>query len=260
MLGAERLEIIQNLVIEQGFLTVEELAQQLDVSLMTIRRDLDRLSAKGVIERCYGGATYRAETSREKDYDLKKSEHHTSKQAIACKAIEQIRDGDVLFLDSGTTTFEIAPLLKKRSNLTVFTNDLAIASYLQTTDVTLFLIGGQVQRETGTLFGETALDMLSRFRFNVSFIGAMAIDATYQVLSPTIEKAYFKQKILSVSSRNFLVADSSKFYQQSMVSVCNLDQFTGVITDRSFSPGELKKIDEKGIMILRAEGSLTCTP
>lgn len=260
MLGAERLEIIQNLVIEHGFLTVEELSKELDVSLMTIRRDLDRLSAKGVIERCYGGATYRAETSQEKEYALKKSEHHTIKQSIAYKAIDQIRDGDTLFLDSGTTTFEIAPLLKKRNNLTVFTNDLAIASYLQTTDVNLFLIGGQVQKETGTLIGETALDMLSHFRFSVSFIGAMAIDAAFQVLSPTIEKAYFKQKILSVSSRNFLVADSSKFYQQAMVSVCNLDRFTGVITDRNFSSGEMKKIDEKGIMIIHAEGGSLCTP
>ncbi|MCD8498690.1 MAG: DeoR family transcriptional regulator [Clostridiales bacterium] len=66
------MEIIQNLVIEHGFLTVEELSKELDVSLMTIRRDLDRLSAKGVIERCYGGATYRAETSQEKEYALKK--------------------------------------------------------------------------------------------------------------------------------------------------------------------------------------------
>ena len=156
MLMAERQLKILGMIQDNGSVQVEELAKKLDVSHMTIRRDLEKLQKDGLIERCHGGAVNKTEVN----YAVKSVSNHTQKEKIALKAAEFIRGGTTIFLDAGTTTYEIAKHIMEYENMTVVTNDLEVALLLKSSRVELFICGGYIQKSTGSAVGYYATQMM----------------------------------------------------------------------------------------------------
>lgn len=249
MLAAERQAKIVELVKDRGSVLVEELAMELQVSPMTIRRDLEKLHQENVIERCHGGAVVKQEIS----YSDKKVHNRPVKEAIAHQCFEFVNEGDVVFLDAGTTTYEIAVDLLKFKNLTVVTNDLQIANILQKSEFNLMICGGSVQKETGSTTGAFAIQMLQRFRFDVGFFGATSINDMLEIMNPTVDKAFFKQSALERCDRAYLAVDASKFNRQAMSKVNDISDYTAIVTDYHFSERMKKKIMENGGAIISVE-------
>lgn len=247
MLMAERQLRILNMIQHNGSVQVDELAAELQVSTMTIRRDLEKLQQEGVIERCHGGAVSKTEVS----YADKRAVNHEEKEKIAAKAAEFIREGDAVYLDAGTTTYEIARRIM-HLELTVVTNDLEIALLMKNSKAELILCGGYVQKSTGSTYGYYATQMMGDFRFDIGFFGAAAINEEFQVLTPTTDKAFLKRLLVKQSQQSFLTVDGSKFSRQGINRINSLADYTAVITDYDFNENNKQLTEKMGVTIIKA--------
>lgn len=246
MLPSERYACIAEIIRQTGSAAVETLAKEFDVSVMTIRRDLAKLDQEGIIERCHGGAVIRRETN----YQEKKCAHADEKKRIAQKAIEFVQDGDTVFLDAGTTVYEIAKLLPAKKDITAITTDLEIAYLLNQTDVETVICGGLIQKATGSTIGVFVNMMMRDLYVNTAFFGAHSIDANFNILTPTAEKAVMKRTICEHANSRYLAVDGSKFYRQALMRVNSLSAYNGVITERDFTDEEKEKLGQLGVNII----------
>ena len=226
MLAAERQAMIVELIKENGSVQVDELAKELNVSSMTIRRDLMKLESGNMIERCHGGAVAKQEVA----YETKQTSNKNSKEAIA--------------------TCEIAKLIRDIPDIIIVTNDLEIAQVLKNSDAKVYICGGMVQKETGSLFGRYATEMLKDFRFDVGFFGAASINEEFQVTTPTHDKMWLKRQVPKQCARSYLAVDQSKFGKQSMTWINQLEDYTGVVTDREFLPEEVEVLKARRVRII----------
>lgn len=246
MLPAERHLKIIELISQNGSVQVDELAKTLNVSLMTIRRDLEKLKQEGRIDRCHGGAIMK----REVPYTQKLSMEIEEKHNIAMQCLRFIKKGSVIYLDAGTTTYEIAKLLNDIPSLTVVTNDIEIARLLIGTTVNVILCGGVVQKSTGSMIGAFATQMMEHIRVDAAFMGTASIDDQFNVLTPTMDKAVMKQTVCKNSKEKYLVVDESKFGKQAFIKINHLSDYTAVITNKKFTNEEIIRIKEMRITII----------
>ena len=246
MLPAERHLKIIDLISKNGSVQVDELAKILDVSLMTIRRDLEKLRQEGRIDRCHGGAVIKRETP----YNEKRTLEIDEKRRIAELCVGFIKKGNAVYLDAGTTTYEIAQAIKDAVGLTVVTNDIEIARLLMSASINLIICGGTIQKSTGSMVGALANQMMKNLRVDVAFLGATSIDEEFNVLTPTMDKAVMKQTICKNAKEKYLVVDSSKFGKQALIKVNHLSDYTGVITNKKFTTEEIKQLEEMRITII----------
>ncbi|MFB4210547.1 DeoR/GlpR family DNA-binding transcription regulator [Shouchella sp. JSM 1781072] len=249
MKAQERKSVIQNLLESNGKVEIEELAEQLNVSQMTIRRDLTQLEADNQVIRTPGGAVPQKALIRETPYARKEVEHLDAKKEIAKKAVSLIELNATILLDSGTTTLEVARLIKDRQDLTVVTNDIKIAAELVHSSVTCIVTGGEVQAEVGALYGSQAQALIESIHVDLFLLGAHAVNSLSGVMAPTLEKAKMKQLMIQSARETWLLCDSSKFAQQSFAHVCRLDQVEGIITDSDIALHELGQYHEKIVQV-----------
>ncbi len=249
MKAKERQSFIQNYLELHGKVEIDELAEQLQVSQMTIRRDLTQLEAENQVIRTPGGAVPQKALIRETPYARKEIEHLQAKRNIAQKAISLIESDSTILLDSGTTTLEVARLLKERSDLTIITNDIKIAAELVHSSVTCIVTGGEVQSEVGALYGSQAQTLIQSIHVDLFLLGAHAVDATAGVMAPTLEKAKMKQLMIEAARETWLLCDSSKFEQKAFAHVSQLDKVAGIITDSTLSASELEHYHENVLQV-----------
>lgn len=243
MIADQRLNQILQIANKQEFVEVDDLATRLNVSQMTIRRDLQRLSDLGLMQRRYGGAVLCNAAREEKDYSTKKTLNQESKKRLATVALNYVNPNDILYLDGGTTTFELAGLLDPSLNLTVLTNDISIARELLIRDVATILVGGILQKSTQTSMGALAVEFLKQFSVTTAFMGTNAIGHDFDTMSPTMDKACLKRTAMQIAQKSILLADNSKFYGYSLNRFANLADFSAVITNKNFSEAELKRME-----------------
>lgn len=223
---------------------IEELAVELNVSPMTIRRDFDLLENEGKVLRIHGGAVSIKPLIHESSFNEKESRNIEQKQLIARKAFSYVKDGQTIILDSGTTTLELAKLLKNRNNVTVITNDIKIAVELINSNLKVHLTGGELQINVGTLFGAVTQEFLSKIYVDIFFMGAHAINLSAGIMSTTHEKSCIKQLMLKAADNTWLLADSSKLNQKAFSKVCEFNQLTGIITDNKITTHQKENYEE----------------
>jgi DeoR/GlpR family transcriptional regulator of sugar metabolism len=250
MLAEERLEKIVTILKEQGFAQVEYLAQVLQVSDMTVRRDLGKCQQRGILRRCHGGAMLVGVNRQETSYANKSREHQNVKKNIAETAAALVKERMTVFLDAGTTTFEIARRIRQMGRITIVTNDVYIVHSLLAFQPELIYIGGSIQKKTGSAAGGFAEQMVGQMHFDVAFLGAHSINGYFEVMTPTLEKRFLKNRLMEKSGETYIVADHSKFNKNALYRIDSLADYTGVITDYRFSSDERKLIDQKRIRII----------
>lgn len=232
--------IIEELSVK-GKVDILDLVNLLDVSAMTIRRDLDELEKQKKLIRTHGGAAIPEAIIAEQSYLQKISEAHPQKMEIAEIATTLVQDGMKVFLDSGTTNFEIAKRLKRRDNLTIVTNDIKIAAELMDSNVDVIMLGGKIQNGVGAVFGTYAEKMLKEIHVDILFLGAHAVHSTLGITSATLEKASIKREMINSSEVVYLVVDAQKFGKKAFAKIASIDSVTAIITDQSL-PEEVEEI------------------
>lgn len=249
MLAAERQAMIVDIIRKNGSVQVDELAKELNVSTMTIRRDLLKLQNDNKLERCHGGAVAKQEIT----YADKQTSHMDGKKKIALACAKYVSEKDTVFLDAGTTTYEIAKLVMNIPGVLIVTDDLEIARLVKDSSAELCICGGTVQKSTGSMFGRYATQMLADFKFDVGFFGAATINDDFEVMTPTAEKMWLKRETPKQCGESYLVADESKFGKQAMTRINHLGDFTAVVTDKKFSVQEMRKIERLHAKIIEVK-------
>lgn len=237
----ERKDTIMQILNETGKVEIDDLSAQLNVSSMTIRRDLAALEKEGRLIRVHGGAVLPKPLVQETSFSQKESIKLEQKKEIANKAASFIKAGQTIILDSGTTTLEIAKLLKQRNNITVITNDINIAAFLLDSELRVIVTGGELQNDVGTLYGPQTHAFLKNVYVDIFFLGAPAVDINAGITSPSLEKSLMKQLMIQAAEATWLVADTTKLDTKAFSKVCNLEDLTGFITDETITSEQNKQ-------------------
>lgn len=223
-----------------------ELSAHFNVSVSTVRRDLEDLKNAGLIDRTHGGA-YRLDSSTA--YEMARQEKMNimaqEKKSIAKKAVEYIRDGDTLYLDTGTTTYFVATELKRFKNLTVITSDLTISCMVELDPTSSLIVTGGVRRyEYGTLVGVPADNFLRDIRINTCILGADALGLNGEITNAHLGEANLKKIAIQNSNFRILVTDHTKISKRSLALVGNTAEFDVVIIDNGIGEDNAAKLAE----------------
>ena len=226
-----RLNAIEQFIILHDTVKIDDLCEAFSVSKNTIRRDLNELEARGHIAKVYGGVT--SIKKIEDAYLIKNKLNTSSKMAIADLASAFVKDGDTIFVDSGTTAVHIIEFLSNKSKITVITHSLNVLSEASKyPNLNILSLGGMYIPDTGSFVGLATLETLDSIKINKAFMGAsaMSIDNGFSV--NTLLEAEIKKKIVSRSNEIYMMCDNSKFGKESTISFCKVNNITSLITDK----------------------------
>lgn len=238
MYATERHDLIERLLVDEGRVSVVDLARRFDVTTETIRRDLGHLELTGALRRVHGGAVpqERASTA-EPSLDERAQRHAPAKAAIARRALDVLGDdfrGSVLF-DAGTTTAAVAVHLAPRltsARIDVVTHALPLATTLAAVpQVSLTLIGGRVRPLTEAAVGADTVRAIGTLRPDVVFVGTNGLSADFGASTPDPDEAAVKSAIVRAGRRVVLVADAEKLGRELLVSFAGLDEIDVLVTD-----------------------------
>ena len=219
----------------QGTVTVVQLAQSLGVSSETVRRDLRPLTDGGAVLRMHGAVSLTG-LSGEAPFRRRMRENAAAKQAIARVFAASVRDGDVLMLDTGTTTSFVARALTAHRRLTIITNSTDVARTLSVTgENRVFLAGGELRGDSGAVLGSAAVDYVGGFQAGCAVISAGAVDAQ-GVMDFDPAEADLARVMLAQAARRVLVTDQSKFGRRGLVTVTVWGGLDEVVCDNAPSP------------------------
>ena len=248
MLVEERRSRLLELVRMGRFASLPELADRLEVSESTVRRDLEYLENQGCARRIHGGALYTGTSPMLPHFDARQDMQWEQKKAIAARAVELIEDGDTILLDGGSTTYELARLLVGRP-IHVVTTSLPVANlFASDTSSDLVLVGGNICPRTGVARGPYAVEMLSKVRVRKTILSVAGIN----------EEGFFNNNLLIVEAERqmmqaadevIVVADSSKFGRQSLTHLCPLAEVDHVVVDDGIDPKWQEKITLAGVKL-----------
>jgi DeoR family fructose operon transcriptional repressor len=252
----ERKQKIMDLLERSPAVKVNELSQLLQVSEVTIRRDLQELEEVGMLKRTHGGAINISTASFEPTIQEKEDKCQEEKGAISNVALDLIADDDTILLDSGSTTLQVAKLLrtKRKKQLTVITNALNIAWELASTDnIDLILTGGQVRHKTLSSVGPITEQTLSKIYVDKVLLATNGIDIEYGLTTPNMYEAQIKQKMIKAAREVIILADHSKFGRIALGSICPLSDVDYIITDIGAPQEYIKQLEDLGIQVIVAK-------
>lgn len=231
MTQQRRQDLISDLIMKKGFVTIDELVIHFNVTPQTIRRDLNFLAKEKLIKRHHGGAGLECSTINTA-YTERKIMNLEGKEKIAAKLVELIPDGASLFINIGTTTETIAKALLNHSKLFIVTNNIHVATILSTKeDFTVIIAGGEVRSRDGGIVGEGTRDFIKQFNMDFCVIGISGIHSDGSLLDFDYREVRIAQSIIENSDKVLLAADHSKFGRKAVVRLGNISQADHFITD-----------------------------
>jgi DeoR family glycerol-3-phosphate regulon repressor len=217
----------------RGSATVEALAEELGVTLQTVRRDVQRMADEGLLARFHGGVRMPGSTTENIAHQQRVSLHAAGKAAIARAVAQQVPNGCSLLINIGTTTEAIARELLRHKGLRVITNNLNVAAILSPNpDCEVIVAGGVVRSRDLGIIGEAAVDFIRQFKVDIGLIGISGIEADGSLRDFDYREVRVAQTIIERSREVWLAADHSKFNRPAMVELATLGQIGRLFTDQ----------------------------
>jgi len=223
LITEERQQLILLSLNQKGAVKVSDLVTQLNTSESTIRRDLVQLEDMNYLRRVHGGAVSVQSKVIERSYKDKQMQNNNQKDLIAKSATELISDGDSIYLDSGTSIYEMIKYLKNKKVLVV-TNGISHVEALIDHEIPCILLGGKVKPMTKAVIGHATLKALENYRFDKCFLGTNGVHLTYGFTTPDPEEAYIKERAMMLAKETFILADDSKFGEVTFTKFADLNQ------------------------------------
>lgn len=246
----QRLTRIREALLQGEEVSIDRLARQLKVSGMTIRRDLLQLEQQGEVIRTYGGAALAQRLSFDFSFRDQENKNNPQKRAIARAAVSLVKDGQVIMLDTGTTTLQMAQALVGKQNVTAITTSLAIVSQLQFADgIKIVLLGGFLRVGSPDMHGPLTEQNVEQFRADVAFMGADAIDEKGNTYTSDLQVLNLDRKMAANAAHVVVLADHSKFGRREMCKVLGPKQYHQILTDKGIDRTLLKKLRRQKIEI-----------
>jgi DeoR/GlpR family transcriptional regulator of sugar metabolism len=252
LLPARRRALILNHVRLRGAASIQELAEAADVSLSTVRRDLDALSEQGYLARTHGGALIEQAPAAtfEPNHGVAARTAQAQKAAIGREAARRVTPGASVLADAGTTVLEAVRCLVDRGlPLTLVTNGLDAAMLCRNASaIRALIVGGALRTGSSVLTGEPALSFLGQLHVDLCLLGAHAV-SNGTVTETSLEGAAIKQAMRRAARGTILLADSGKFRHAAFCTVCDVSEFDEVITDDGIDPTILAGLRERGVTV-----------
>lgn len=255
MLARQRQEVILDRVREEGAVRVADLVRELGVSDMTVRRDLEILDERGLIEKVHGGATSVARTALfEPGFVLKSTLQQSEKDAIAKAAVALVEPGMAIAVSAGTTTYALAQRLAYIPGLTVVTNSVRVAEVLYQNrgqDQTIILTGG-VRTPSDALVGPVAVSAIRALHLDLLFIGVHGVSSDAGLTTPNLLEAETDRVFVAASARRVVVADHTKWNVRGLSRIAGLDEVNVFVSDDGLPPDARAAIEEHAERVLIA--------
>jgi DeoR/GlpR family transcriptional regulator of sugar metabolism len=250
----QRREKILELLKEDGFAKVIDLARIFKVTEVTIRQDLEKLEKDGLLMREHGGAFLKNVEDQVRAFSLANQTEIDKKEAIAQKCLEFIESGDTIILDSGSTTTEIAKKLKGFKDLTVITNAMNIALMLGAKPgIEVIVTGGEFKPPTLSLTGQKAADFFKGLHAQKLFLATAGISLKAGLTYPSISDLVVKKAMIEAADTTYLVADSTKIGKNAFASLGALSLIDYIITDGGIEEKHKQLFHDNDIELIIAD-------
>ena len=252
MLTSQRKQYILDILRRDGQVIAKEVSQELGLSEDTIRRDLRDLAQEGLLQRVHGGALPASPAVG--DFAARENLSSAGKQAIGYAAANMIRDGQVVFVDGGTTAVQLVSQLPRTLAASIVTHSPRIAVELvQHPAVEVILIGGRLFKHSIVTVGTAALDALAHIRADIYFMGVTGVHPEAGLSTGDLEEAYMKRAISEQAAETYVLASREKLGAASQYIVAPLDTVTGLIVEGGLPEKLLQPFRDTGLTILEAE-------
>ncbi|WP_155592137.1 DeoR/GlpR family DNA-binding transcription regulator [Lysinibacillus cavernae] len=243
----ERQHQILQFVRQHKVVKLVTLTKEFNVSMETIRRDVQQLMQDKKIEKFYGGIKYIEPV--EGLIDQRLHEQLAEKVAIAKACASVVQDGECIFIDSGTTTYQMTPFLLDKEKLTVVTNSLPVAFDLIGSNIEVILIGGKVRHSEKSVTSNEFLFRFEHLNINKAFICASGVSIDKGISDFSLDEAITRKQIISISQTVYVATDSSKFNKDVAIQVCPISEVDVIITDDALSKKSIQHFSDKGVQI-----------
>ncbi len=250
LIPAQRRERIQEYLSIHKIARSIDLCDLLDTSEATVRRDLEWMEKEGILERTHGGATLSQRLIFEPEYQHRAQLHPEEKRNIGFLAASLIEPGDIVFINSGTTTTQVIQHIPSNSDITVFTNNLNATLEMVAPGYHYFMIGGEYQPRSRSLSGGFAMDNLKQIYANKAILGVDGFSVKHGCTVPTLAEAeVVRQMIERTMGQIILVADRSKWGVVSNFPVASLNEIDILVTDEKFDKAAFESIETQSVKI-----------
>ncbi len=246
----DRHKLILSKLETDGFVNVNDLSKEFDVSLVTIRKDLKLLEEKKLLFRSHGKAIPVNPYISENPVNVKEKIHAKEKNKIAIAAADTLEPHDSIIIASGTSVIEFARHIQPLEGLTVLTASLNTALILaEHKDIDVMQLGGIVRSSSSSVIGPIGEKMLSEFTFTKLFLGVDGIDLDYGLTTTNSMEASLNKEMIKASHKIIVLADSSKFGKKGFGRICGLDEVDQIITDSGIDEKTKNRLMELGIAL-----------
>ena len=253
LIPAQRREKIQDYLGVHQIVRTADLMNLLETSEATVRRDLEWLERKGILERTHGGAALSQRMLFEQEYQQRAQHNPDEKKRIGELAASLIEDGDIVFINSGTTATQVIRHIRRDLRITIFTNNVSAIVDIGDPGFHYFLTGGEYQSRSNSLAGRFALDNLGLVYANKVILGVDGVSLKHGCTVPTDPEAEVVRRMIErTKGQVIIVADHSKWGVVSNFQIANIDEIDKLITDEGFSKSAVEYLAEHSIEVLMA--------
>ena len=246
----ERIQGIMSLLEKNNRVLINELTNNFRISAVTIRKDLDVMEQRGLLRRTHGGAMLIRSLFHGLPLNEKEKLHSDEKERIASEAVKMISEGDVVILDSGSTTTMLAKKMRNSKGITVITSAVNIALELVDTEVEIILTGGTLRKDSSTLVGPLAEVVLEKLSADKLFHGVDGVDYDIGLTTPDIIEAKTSRVMMGRAGENILLVDSSKFGRRSLGVICQMNEIDKIITTKEMDKSEIKRLNDMEVEVV----------
>ncbi|TCC87326.1 DeoR/GlpR transcriptional regulator [Pedobacter frigiditerrae] len=249
----DRHQFILKKLKQEGKINILELIEEMQVSGVTIRKDLKILEDKNLLFRTRGGGSINNPYAIDRPINEKEFINSDEKMRIAKAALALVGNTDSIMIGSGTTAYEFAKALHTTKNLTVITPAVKVGLELSDRpNMDVLLLGGMIRKNSSSVAGSHALRILEEISCDILFIGVDGIDLDFGVSISNLAEASLNQKMIETAQTVVLLADSTKFDRRGLGRICGLDQVHYIITDDKVAEATVRAMKERGIKVISA--------
>lgn len=250
-----RIKQMEQYILEQDLVSMEELRSKFDISMNTVRLDVAQLVSKGVIRKVYGGVC-----SNQKGnlvpFEERQAKNIQGKIAVGRAAAKLVEDGDIIYVDSGTTTMYMIDYLSDCNYVTVLTNNLnAINRAITIPNINVICLPGTLERKTNSFASADTVRTLEKYNISKAFMASSGITQSGMVTNASPLEYEIKKAALAGSNQVYLMINSSKYGKSGMLTYANVSEMDKVIVDEHVNPGLLSLLEKRNVEAVIAQVS-----
>lgn len=252
-MSPRRLDRIRSFIYKNRMVTLDRICEEFEISKSTLRRDLSAILAEdGNIRKIYGGVTVVSQNTLV-SFEKRNVEHLEEKKRIAAEAARFVENGDVIFIDSGTTAVHLLQAIKEKENITILTNNIPIIiSAIPYANLSVISLSGILDRKTYSFTGASAVQVLRNYNISKAFLAATGFSVANGVANSSTFEAEIKRMAVERSQKIYLLADSSKCGNVALITYCGLEDIDALVTDSPPSQSVCDFMEKEGKQIVIA--------